>query len=192
MATYYKHTKIDSVKLPYSFRCEQCMQDSGLLETTIAGNEATVNTNSRVLSEKKARQLDRLAHQKLVIAVKTAYTEVTEKGIYPQFIGDKCPHCGRPQSWALTGMKDDLYINSIASLIIGVIVALACFIFLEADSFRTTVIIGVMAVAVARAVGCYLFNKAKIAGKEKKTSGALEKNKPEIYWDAVQYLLDEK
>ena len=35
MGSYYKHTRTESAKVPYSFRCEQCMKDSGTRQATI-------------------------------------------------------------------------------------------------------------------------------------------------------------
>ena len=44
MGSYYKHTRTESAKVPYSFRCEQCMKDSGTRQATIVGNEAIHNS----------------------------------------------------------------------------------------------------------------------------------------------------
>ncbi|EOS49520.1 hypothetical protein C809_01532 [Lachnospiraceae bacterium MD335] len=30
MSTHYKHTKKETADVPFTFRCEQCMQESGL------------------------------------------------------------------------------------------------------------------------------------------------------------------
>ena len=39
MASYYKHKRTESIDVPYSFRCEQCMQDSGPLTATISAQD---------------------------------------------------------------------------------------------------------------------------------------------------------
>ena len=57
MGTYYKHRKTESIKVPYSFRCEQCMKESGPLTATISGMEATINSNFKNLDEKREQKL---------------------------------------------------------------------------------------------------------------------------------------
>ena len=62
MSTYYKHTKRMSVDIPYSFRCEQCMQETGTLTATIQA-QAELNTNFKNLNEKKQQKLDEMLKQ---------------------------------------------------------------------------------------------------------------------------------
>ena len=45
MSTYYRHRRTEQTKVPYSFRCEQCMQESGLMLAKIAGMEVTMSSN---------------------------------------------------------------------------------------------------------------------------------------------------
>ena len=82
MGTYYKHRKTESIKVPYSFRCEQCMKESGPLTATISGMEATINSNFKNLDEKREQKLGKMAHENLVSAVKEAHQNATEKIIY--------------------------------------------------------------------------------------------------------------
>ena len=45
MGTYYKHKKTETIEVSYSFRCEQCMKESGPLKAVISGMEAEINSN---------------------------------------------------------------------------------------------------------------------------------------------------
>ena len=105
MGTYYKHRKTESIKVPYSFRCEQCMKESGPLTATISGMEATINSNFKNLDEKREQKLGKMAHENLVSAVKEAHQNATGKNIYVKAFKDECPHCHKPQSWAVSGLN---------------------------------------------------------------------------------------
>ena len=78
------------------------MKDSGTLTATISGMEAEINSNYKQLEAKKQKKLDEHAHQNLVRAAKEAYTNATEKQIYSKAFKDECPHCHKPQSWAVS------------------------------------------------------------------------------------------
>ena len=78
MASYYKHTQKQSVNVPYSFRCEQCHQDSGLLEAVITGS-ANLNTHSKVLLDREQAKLSRLSHAVLVREAQSVHREATQK-----------------------------------------------------------------------------------------------------------------
>lgn len=93
MGTYYKHKKKESVDVPYSFRCEQCMKDSGTLKATISGMEAEMNSNFKSLNDKNQKKLDEIAHKYLVREVKEVYQNATEKQIYAKAFKDECPYC---------------------------------------------------------------------------------------------------
>ena len=82
MSTYYKHTKTETVEVPYSFRCEQCLKDSGPLHAIISGAQAEMNSNFKKLDDRKQQKLEDMAHTNLVKAVKGAYTDATEKQTY--------------------------------------------------------------------------------------------------------------
>ncbi|MEY8322709.1 hypothetical protein AALB47_02185 [Lachnospiraceae bacterium 54-11] len=111
MSSYYRHHKRESIDVPYSFRCEQCMQDSGPLNATISGMQAEVNSNFKNLNEKNQKKLDEMAHRNLVNEVKEAYQKATEKQIYVKAFKDECPHCHKPQSWAVSGAKDEISVR---------------------------------------------------------------------------------
>ena len=49
MGSYYKHKKKETIDVSYSFRCEQCMKESGTLKATISGMEAEINSNYKTL-----------------------------------------------------------------------------------------------------------------------------------------------
>lgn len=92
MGSYYKHKKTMSVDVPYSFRCEQCMQESRTLKATIQA-KAELNSNFKKLNEKKQQKLDEMARANLVGEVKSAYQNAVEKQIYVAAFKDQCPHC---------------------------------------------------------------------------------------------------
>ena len=78
MGTYFRHRKTETIKVPYSFRCEQCMKDSGQLVATISGIEAEINSNYKELEYNKQQILNEQAHKNLVRAVKDAHTNATQ------------------------------------------------------------------------------------------------------------------
>ena len=170
MGTYYRHRKTETIDVPYSFRCEQCMKDSGALTATILGMEAEINSNYKQLEAKKQKILDEHAHQNLVRAAKEAYTNATEKQIYSKAFKDECPHCHKPQSWAVSGIKDELFTNPIVSALVGIIAG-----------------IGIAVGAVF-----LILNVVKMQNKKKQTASATQKNKPVIEWTAIQHILNEQ
>ena len=50
--------------------------------------------------------------------------------------------------------------------------------------------IGIMAVAVVIAIGFLAFNMIKMNSKTKKTANVMQKNLPDIDWDAVEGMID--
>ncbi|MDE6984155.1 MAG: hypothetical protein K2O99_06390 [Lachnospiraceae bacterium] len=125
MGTYYVHKKTASIDVPYSFQCEQCMKDSGMLIATITA-QAEMNSNFKKLEDKKVEKLNELAHKNLVSEVKSAHRNATEKHIYSKDFRDECPYCRKPQSWALGAMKNDMLSTPIVCVILGLIVAAGC------------------------------------------------------------------
>ena len=103
MGSYYKHTATQSVKVPYSFRCEQCLKDSGPLEAVISGS-SRLNSYSKSLSDREQAKLNKMVRAALIRELRRAYQEAEEHHRYPAF-ADECPHCHRPQSWAIAPGK---------------------------------------------------------------------------------------
>lgn len=187
MSVYYEHKRRATAEVPYSFRCEQCMKDSGPLVATISG-EATQNSNFKTLSEKADEKLKQAAHNILAASVYDAYKDATEKQIFSTDFKDKCPHCQAPQSWAISGMKQNLFSTPIVIFFVGAIISVVGY-FAEAGMNIIYGIIGVTAVAM---LGSLIWNLVKISIKKKKTSSSIQKNLPDIDWSAVQDLIDEK
>lgn len=191
MGSYYKHTKTESVDVPYSFCCEQCMKDSGPLKATISGVEATINSNFKTLNEKQQKKLNELAHTYLVKEVKETYRNVTEKQIYSKSFKDECPYCHKPQSWAVSGLKDGMFITPAAFAIFGLILGVGGYFFSGVEnSLMVALILG--GACFALAAGILLVNIIKIQKKKKQTSSAAQKNVPVIDWGAVKYILLEE
>ena len=57
MSTYYKHTKTETVEVPYSFRCEQCLKDSGPLHAIISGAQAEMNSNFKKAGRQETAEI---------------------------------------------------------------------------------------------------------------------------------------
>ncbi|MCI8380680.1 MAG: hypothetical protein HFI07_02640 [Lachnospiraceae bacterium] len=190
MGTYYRHKKTESIDVPYSFKCEQCMKDSGTLKATIVGMEAEINSNYRDLEYNKQQKLNEQAHKNLVRDAKEAYKNATEKQIFHTAFKDECPHCHKPQSWAVSGLKDKLFENSIVSLIVGLIVAAGCYFFSGVDN-AMQIAIAAFGISVVVAVVFFVVNITKINSKKKKTANVTQRNVPVIEWGAIQNILNE-
>lgn len=191
MGTYYRHKKTETIDVPYSFRCEQCMKDSGPLKATISGMEAEINSNYRELEYNKQQTLNEQAHKNLVSAVKEAHKNATEKQIFNKAFKDECPHCHKPQSWAVSGLKDEMFGTPVVLLIVGVIIAAGCYFFSGVDN-AMTIAIGAGVLFLVLAAGSLVINLVKIGNKKKQTAAVSQKNVPVIEWNAVQHILNEK
>lgn len=191
MGSYYKHKKTETIDVPYSFRCEQCMKDSGPLKAAISGMQAEINSNFKNLNDKKTQKLNEMAHANLVTAVKEAHRNATEKQIYSSAFKDDCPHCHKPQSWAISGAKNNMFNTPIVCVILGIILGAGCYFFAEVEN-STTIAIAVAGICFVLAAGSLVVNIIKIESKKKQTSTSLQKNVPVIEWSAVQHILNEK
>ena len=190
MGTYYKHTKTESIDVPYSFRCEQCLKESGTLKATIHGPEAEFNSNFKEINYDRQEKLAKKAYENLVKKVKETYKDATEKQIYSTEFKDECPFCHKPQSWAVSGLKKDMFTTPIVCAVIGLILAAGCYFFAEVDN-NLAVALAVAAVFLAAAVVIFIVNLVKIGSKMKKTSSSTQRNLPVIEWSAVQRILNE-
>lgn len=193
MSSYYLHTRTESVELPYSFQCEQCGQESGTRRVTVTG-EAEEKNFRKQLNDAEEDRLHEKAHADLVVKVSEIYKSVTEKQIIPTDFSDKCPHCQKPQSWALAGLKKKMFENPIVCLAVGAFFAVLALLgrnFSDMDYVTTPIIIGIFAAGVVAALGTLLWNIIKIQSKVKKTTLSLQKRLPVIQWEAVQHLLNE-
>ncbi len=189
MGSYYKHKRTESIEVPYSFRCEQCMKDSGPLTATISA-QAEMNSNFKNLNEKKQEKLNEMAHANLVREVKEARSNAEEKQIYSKAFKDECPHCHKPQSWAVSAMKNDMFSTPIVALIVAAIFAAGCYFFSGVEN-NLQVAIGVAAAGLVAALISLAVNMVKISSKKKRTSSAIQQNTPVIRWDAVRDILSE-
>lgn len=192
MATYYEHTMTEKAEVPYTFRCEHCLKDSGSMWATITG-KANLRSNYNTLKEKQEERLRREAHISLVSKVKALHKDVVEKQIYPKDFSDDCPHCHKPQSWAVSNLKKKLFKNPIIALCVGAF----CSLIALGESFDETTHISlssaawILAAGAAVALVLLIWNLAKLNIKMKKTASGGQKNMPVIDWAAVQSLLDE-
>lgn len=146
------------------------------------------------MNDAEEDRLHEKAHADLVVKVSEIYKSVTEKQIIPTDFSDKCPHCQKPQSWALAGLKKKMFENPIVCLAVGAFFAVLALLgrnFADMDYVTTPIIIGIFAAGVVAALGTLLWNIIKIQSKVKKTTLSLQKRLPVIQWEAVRHLLNE-
>ena len=191
MGTYFRHRKTETIKVPYSFRCEQCMKDSGQLVATISGIEAEINSNYKELEYNKQQILNEQAHKNLVRAVKDAHTNATQKNIFSKDFKDECPHCHKPQSWAVSGLKDDMFGTPIVCVILGIILGAGCYFFSGVEN-NLMIALAVAGICVVIGAGILVLNLIKLGSKKKQTAGVVQKNEPVIEWNDVQHILNER
>lgn len=193
MSSYYRHTRTEKVEVPYSFRCEHCSKDSGSMWVTVVG-QAQENSNFKTLNDEREKKLCKQAHLNLVRKIQALHKDVVEKQIFSTDFNDSCPHCHQPQSWAVSGLKSQLYKNPVVALCVGAFFSLVVVAghYSEMERDLPLSLAGwIMAVGVAAALGLLIWNLIKLGMKTKKTSSGTQKNLPVINWAAVQSLLDE-
>lgn len=191
--SYYVHTRTESVGLTFSYRCEQCGQESGPRKVTITG-EAEERNYRKQLTDAQEDKLRESAHKNLVKKIKEIHTNITEKQIIPTDFPDECPHCHKPQSWAVSGLKKKMFENPITCLVVGIIfslIGLVAHYSGDMEYVTIPVVIGIAAAGAVAGLGCLLWNIMKINSKVKKTSAGMQGGFPVIDWESVQYLLDE-
>lgn len=190
MATYYKHKTFRSRKIPYSFKCEHCGKDSGKVLATLNGNNAEYNSLTKNLTEKQSEKLNQDAHNYLVNRVYKDYINATEKQIFALAFKDACPHCQKPQSWAVSGMKKDLMTWPVSLLVVGIILAFGTYFFTDSKNIMLSAIIG--GIFVLAAVVVLIYKLIKIKSKIEKTSSGWQKKIPTIDWSAAEDLIKDK
>ena len=193
--SYYKHSRVKDTRIPYSFECESCKQNSGNLQAHIVGAEAVHNSNFREISDDRAEKLEKQAYNFLVVKVKEVYKDATEKGIYCTEFKDECPHCHKSQSWGVSGLKKNRFDTPITILCVGAImfiVGLVLHFLSDTTDVPLPIVFGVLGVAVICAIISFIWNTIKINMKIKATSASGTKNVPNIDWGKVQGLLNEQ
>lgn len=193
MGSYYEHTRTESTTLPYSFRCEQCGQESGFRKVTVTGEAKLKNYQKQLSNDEENRLYDK-AHEDLVKQLKGIRDSVTQKKIVPADFSDDCPHCHMPQSWGIAVMKKKMLETPITCFVVGIVFALlGLFVHYFGDMEYVTIpiILGIFAVGTAAAVITLVWNIVKINSKVKKTSSGMQGGFPVFDWGAVQKFLDE-
>lgn len=193
MGSYYVHTRTESVGLTFSYRCEQCGQESGPRKVTITGEGREKNYRKQ-LNDAEEDRVREQAHADLVAKMKEIHKNVTEKQIVPTDFPDECPHCHKPQSWAVAGLKKKMFENPIVCVGVGIVfslIGLVAHYFGDMEYITIPVVLGIAAAGVVAGLGCLLWNVIKINSKIKKTSSGMQGGFPVFDWESVQYLLDE-
>lgn len=190
MANHFIHKTTHSRKIPYSFQCEHCGKDSGTVLATICGNEARYDSPVNKLTEKQSKRLNQDAHDFLVDRVYRDYVNATERQIFSLAFKDACPHCQKPQSWAVSGMKNDLMTWPIALTAVGIVAAFGTYFFTDIQSVMLSAMIG--GAFVLAAVLVWIVKLIRISLKIKMSSSVLQQNIPTIDWSAAEDLINEK
>lgn len=192
---YYKHTRVKDTNVPYHFQCENCMKNSGDLQAHIIGAEAVYNSNFKTINDDRANKLEKEAYENLAKKVKETYKDATEKEIYSTEFKDECPHCHKPQSWGVSGLKKKRFDTPIVIFILGIIffvIALIAYYFTDIEYLTLPIVFGILGVAVVCSIIVFIWNTLKIKKKIKETSANGTQNTPVIDWNTVQELLSEK
>lgn len=179
--------------MPYSFQCEHCGKDSGILRAVIVGTEATENSNFKTLKPERDKKLCQRAHENLVRKMKEIHKNAGENVYAKEFL-DQCPCCHAPQSWAVSGMKKKMFENPLVCLCVGAVFAVIAVLghyFSDMEYLTLTAAAGVFGAGVVAAAGCLIWNVVRINSKTKKTAAG-NRNLPSIDWSAVQNLLEEQ
>ena len=194
MGSYYEHKRTESVKLPYSFRCEHCMSDSGPLWATVTGY-GTKDSISKKVSEKDEEKMRKEAHRHLVMVLKRLHKDIVQKQTFTAIFTDECPHCHKPQSWGISIVKEGMLAGPLAFLIFGIFLGVVGLIGQKTgdlDYMTPPMIVGIVALGAIAAAISLIWNINKINKKKKMLATAVQKNLPVIEWEAVQSLLDEQ
>lgn len=193
--TYFEHRRSKDTWVPYNFQCENCMKNSGNLQAHIIGDEATCNSNNGQLNAAREEQLEKRAYTNLVLKVKEAYKDATEKDIYCTEFIDECPYCHKSQSWGVSGLKKKRFDTPIVIVLVGIIlfaVTLALHYLADSMDVPLPVAFGLLGASVVVALISLTWNTIKINMKIKETSTNATKNVPNIDWSKVQEILNEK
>lgn len=194
MGSYYEHKRTESVKLPYSFRCEHCMSDSGPLLATVTGS-GTKNSIMKDVNETDEKKMREEAHKDLVRTLKRLHKDIVEKQVFTAIFTDECPHCHKPQSWGISIAKEGMIAGPLAFLIFGIFLGGVGAILQktgDVDYMTPPVVAGVVALGAIAAAVNLVWNMIKVNKKKKMLSTAVQKNLPVIEWETVQFLLDEQ
>lgn len=193
--TYFEHRRSKDTWVPYNFQCENCMKNSGNLQAHIIGDEATCNSNNGQLNAAREEQLEKRAYTNLVLKVKEAYKDATEKDIYCTEFIDECPYCHKSQSWGVSGLKKKRFDTPIVIFGVGIVffvVALVAHYLSDSMDIPLPIAFGILGVGFAGAVISFIWNTIKISKKIKETSANGERHVPDIDWSKVQGLLNEQ
>lgn len=194
MGSYYEHKRTESVNLPYSFRCEHCMSDSGPLQATVTGS-GTKNSIFKEVNQKDEEKMRKEAHKDLVRALRQLHKDIVQKQAFTAIFTDECPHCHKPQSWGISIAKEGMIAGPLAFLIFGIFLG-GCGMFLQktgdVDYMTPPVVAGIVALGAVAAAVNLVWNIIKVNKKKKMLATSVQKNLPVIKWEVVQYLLDEQ
>ena len=177
MAVYFKHTRTVTQNVPYQFFCEHCRQDSGPLAAEFKAEATRSLTTKRPLTEEEKAQLDQEAAGKLHQSIQKARRGAQEEAFSESF-KDKCPHCGKPQSWALKGMKHLPFSYALIGAFFTALICLSIHLFgIVSISFGTG-----MAATLAAALALMAVGFIRVGRKNVQTKNVQEKQLPNIIW----------
>lgn len=177
MAVYFKHKHTVTQNIPYYFVCEQCHQDSGTLSAEFKAEASRELMTKRPLTSDEKTQLDQDATEKLKKQVHDAMENTKRAEISNRF-KDTCPHCGKPQSWALKGMQ---HLPCSYALIGAFLTALLCIVInalgIASFSFGAGLIATLVIAMIAMLVGFI-----QVGAKKARTKNVRQRELPKIQW----------
>ena len=122
MAKNKRRSSVHKIEIPYSFRCESCLQDSGeLLFVLTIANAAQKNTIKAKGAPKAKLTREENVRKNVAGEVAMTMRNAYDQGIYPPGVRDICPHCKSTQSWALAGLKSRRYLGFAVLVCMGVL-----------------------------------------------------------------------
>ncbi|MDR2898959.1 MAG: hypothetical protein LBU94_01445 [Clostridiales bacterium] len=189
MAIYFKHTHTVTQIVPYKFTCEHCGKNSGILDAAFEGK--SVHTTKRIgpIDEDDKESLRKRALEILENELEYAKKDF-DKGIFDTHFKDKCPHCGKPQSWSVGGMAANLpstYALSCGGW--GIIIGFLIFVmegwFIGDDAALIFKILLAIVMAIVLGFIGYMFGRFRVSIKKARTKNVSNNQVPVINWAAI-------
>ena len=177
MAVYFKRTQTVKQDIPYEFVCEHCHQGSGILAAEFKAEATRTLMTNRPLTEDERTQLEQEATENLYNSIRSTYQNTKEESFSDKF-NDKCPHCGKSQSWALRGMQ---HLPGSYALVGAFFTALICLginlLGIASFSFGAGLLATLAIALIAMLVGFI-----QVGAKKTQTKNVQQRKLPQIHW----------
>lgn len=181
MSRYYKHTHTVTQNIPYMFKCEHCHQDSGTLTALFKAESTRNKMTKKDLKEQEKDQMNQEAMESLNKSLQKAQEDAKNEE-YGEIFSDKCPHCGKPQSWAIKGMS---VLPSTYGVMTGFLALIICVGGNIFDLTSFSLFGGLKFVVVSVLIGVAI-GLIRIENKKRLTKNVNEKQVPRIDWSVIE------